>query len=79
MQSHSFHCYFLPLRHKHLPQHPVLGHSQRVFFSQCEGPSLATDKIVVLYVLISISLARKLENERVCIERYQALAAFSLL
>ena len=38
-QSHSVPCYFVPLRPKYLPQHPVLSHTYRMFLPQCERPS----------------------------------------
>jgi len=38
-QSHSVSCYFVPLRPKYLPQHPVLSYTYPVFLPQCDRPS----------------------------------------
>ena len=34
-----FPCYFVPLRPKYSPQHPILKHPQPSFLPQCEQPS----------------------------------------
>ena len=39
MQFFPFLCYFLPLRPKYPPQHPILDHSQPMFLPQCDRPS----------------------------------------
>ena len=52
-------CHLVPLKPKHLPQHPTLEHLQPIFLRQCEWPSLTpiqTGKTIVPYTLISIYL-----------------------
>jgi hypothetical protein len=39
VQLSPFSSYFIPLRSKHSPQHPVLKHPQSMLFPQCERPS----------------------------------------
>jgi hypothetical protein len=40
LQSSPLPLYYLvPLRHKYLPQHPVLEHPQPMFLPQCDRPS----------------------------------------
>ena len=52
----SIHCYFVPLRPKYSPQHPILRHPQPTFLPRCERdqvshPQKTTDNIIFLYVL----------------------------
>jgi len=55
-QSSPISRHFLPLRSKYSPQHPVLKHTQFVFFPYCKGPSFTPIKtagnIKGLYILI---------------------------
>ena len=37
VQLPPFHCYFVPLRPKYLPRHPVLEHPQPIFFLTVRG------------------------------------------
>jgi hypothetical protein len=39
MQFSSPFCYFIPLRPKYSPQHPVTKHSQCILFPYCKRPS----------------------------------------
>jgi hypothetical protein len=68
MQLSPFLCYFIPLRSKYSPQHPVLKHPQSIRFPQCQRPSLrstkTTGRIMVLYILTFTFLDSRWENER---------------
>jgi len=52
MQTSPSSCYFLPLRSKYSPRHPVLKHLKSVFLFQGDRPSVTTGKITVMYILI---------------------------
>ena len=39
IQFSSLACYFIPLRSKYSPQHPIFKHPQPTFLPQCEWPS----------------------------------------
>ena len=59
MQFPPVSCYLLPLRHKYLPEHPVLQHPQPLFLLWCSGTKFhthikITGEVVVLYSLIYI-------------------------
>ena len=76
-------CYFIPLRPKYLPQHPILKHPQAMFVPQFERPSFTSiqkiDKIIVLYVLIRIFMDNRLEDKRFSTKWQQAFPDFNLI
>jgi len=37
VQSSQMPCYLIPLRHKHIPQHPILKHSQPMYLLHCKN------------------------------------------
>jgi len=60
MQSPPVSCYILPLRHKYLPQHPILEHPQLMHVSlNVQDPHKTKGKITVLNILIFIFLDSK--------------------
>ena len=76
-------CYLVPLIPKYSPQHHILKPPQPTFLSQCERPSFKpiqnNRKILVLYVLIFKFLDRKLEDNKHCVEWYQAFPDLNLI
>jgi hypothetical protein len=72
MQPLPFPCYLLSLRPKYLSQHPVLKTHSFCFFlnvrCRLSCPSITTHKIIILYILLFILLARKMEDANFCTE-----------
>jgi hypothetical protein len=57
MQFYLASYYFIPLRSKYSPQHPVLKLPQAVFFPQCEksiSHNMKTTDVTVLYTCILV-------------------------
>ena len=54
MWSSSHPCFFVPLRSKYYPQHPILEHLRPMFVPQCDRPTFTpiqkTDKFILLHM-----------------------------
>jgi hypothetical protein len=65
----SLPSYFLPLRTKYSPQHPILKHCQPTFLSQCERPSFTPihdNRQNCISVYLNLHIFGKLEDKRFC-------------
>ena len=66
-------CYFLPLRPKYVPEHPILEHPQPFLLPECDRPSFThihkhtytqqSKKITALSVLTHIFLENKQDKK----------------
>jgi len=68
-------CYFLPLRPKYVPEHPILEHPQPMLLSECDRPSFThththtnthkqqSKKITALPLLAHIFLENKQDEK----------------
>jgi hypothetical protein len=69
LQLSPFSRYFIPLRLKYSPQHPVLRHPQSVLFRQFYRPSFTlyetTGRIMVLNILTIKFLDNRQEGRRI--------------
>ena len=74
--------YLVLFKPKYSPQHPILKHLQPMFLNvsdQVSHPYKTTGKIIFPFILIFIVLNSNLEDNRFCIEWWQAFPDLSLL